>query len=136
MKKFLTYLFIIAVVGIQFIPVDISNPPVTDGVNWDSQQTFNFAKRACFDCHSNETEWPWYSKVAPVSWIIASDVNEGREHLNFSTGNLENANEAAEEVMKEKMPLKPYVFMHLKAKLTQEEKQDFMKGLRNTFGEK
>jgi hypothetical protein len=134
MKKFIYLLLFVAVVGIQFIPVEISNPPVTENVYWDSQQTFELAKRACYDCHSNETQWPWYSRIAPVSWFIANDVNEAREHLNFSTGNLKNAKEAAEEVMEEKMPLKSYLFLHPKAKLSQEEKQAFIKGLKNTFG--
>jgi hypothetical protein len=135
MKKFLWTFFIITIIGIQFIPVEMTNPPVTETVSWDSQQTFDFAKRACYDCHSNETKWPWYSKIAPVSWFIAGDVNEAREHLNFSTGNLKEAKDAAEEVMEERMPLRRYLFLHSEAKLSQEEKQAFMKGLRNTFGE-
>lgn len=135
MKKFIIFIFIIVFIGIQFISVEMLNPPVTDYVNWDLQQTLDFAKRACFDCHSNETEWPWYSKVAPVSWLIADDVKKARERLNFSTGNLKEAKKAADEVMEEKMPLKSYLFLNPKAKLTQEEKQAFMRGLRNTFGD-
>jgi len=133
MKKII-FIIVIILIGIQFIPVNISNPPVTYSVDWDSQQTSDFARRSCYDCHSNETVWPWYSKVAPVSWIIAGDVNDGREHLNFSTGNLKDAKDAAHEVMQENMPLKSYLVLHPESKLTMEEKQIFIKGLKNTFG--
>src|ERR1700674_2739250 len=72
---------------IQLVPIGVSvtNPPVVSEPNWDSPQTRALAQRACFDCHSNETIWPWYSRVAPVSWLLASDVIQGRSRLNFST---------------------------------------------------
>jgi hypothetical protein len=54
-----------------------SNPPVTKEPAWDSSRTRELAKRACFDCHSNETTWPWYSNVAPESWLIQRDVDAG-----------------------------------------------------------
>ena len=71
---------------IQLIPFGRAhaNPPVLQEPNWDSPQTRDLASRACFDCHSNETTWPWYSNVAPVSWLVQRDVDEGREKLNFS----------------------------------------------------
>ena len=71
---------------IQLIPYgrDHTNPPVMQEPQWDSPQTRALTKRACFDCHSNETVWPWYSNVAPVSWLIYRDVSKGREHFNFS----------------------------------------------------
>ncbi len=69
---------------IQLIPVDKSNPPVVSEPTWDSPQTRALAKDACFDCHSNETVWPWYAKIAPSSWLLAQDVDEGRSALNFS----------------------------------------------------
>ena len=76
----------LAVLGvlIQFVPTDRANPPVTREIRWDSEETALLARGACYDCHSNETRWPLYSRVAPVSWLIARDVNRGREHLNFS----------------------------------------------------
>ena len=61
-----------------------SNPPVTGEPKWDSPQTRTLAVRACFDCHSNETEHPWYSKVAPISWALSDHVESGRSKLNFS----------------------------------------------------
>ena len=71
---------------VQVIPYgrDHTNPPVAAEPLWDSPQTRDLAVRACFDCHSNETEWPWYSNVAPISWLVQRDVEEGREELNFS----------------------------------------------------
>src|SRR6188474_3266116 len=75
---------------IQLVPTGVSyaNPPVVTEPNWDSPQTRVLAQRACFDCHSNETTWPWYSRVAPVSWLVAKDVADGRRHLNFSAWDL------------------------------------------------
>ncbi len=64
-----------------------TNPPVAAEPAWASAQTRALAVRACFDCHSNETTWPWYSNVAPVSWLIQRDVDEGRRRLNFSEWN-------------------------------------------------
>ncbi|MFO7445186.1 MAG: heme-binding domain-containing protein [Ignavibacteriaceae bacterium] len=133
MKIFLIVI-IVLLIGIQFIPVDRSNPPVIYNVKWDSQQTQEFAQRACYDCHSNETNWPWYSYTAPASWFLASHVSEGREHMNFSTGKLDDAGEAAEEVELGKMPLKSYLLLHGEADLTEEEKKAFIAGLKKTFG--
>ena len=74
---------------IQVIPYgrDHSNPPVTAEPAWDSQRTEALARAACFDCHSNETEWPWYTNVAPMSWLIQRDVDEGRRKRNYSEWN-------------------------------------------------
>jgi len=71
---------------IQLIPLPVrnNNPPVVAEPNWDSPQTHALVKRACFDCHSNETIWPWYSYIAPVSWLVYNDVMEGRSRLDFS----------------------------------------------------
>ena len=76
----------IVLVGIQFIPVKMSNPPVEEEIS-ASPEIKAILKRACYDCHSHETIWPGYSQVAPVSWLLAWDVAEGREELNFSTWN-------------------------------------------------
>ncbi len=82
MKKILI-IFIVVAIGIQFIPTDRSNPPVTHELQ-ASPEVMAILERACYDCHSNETVWPWYSKVAPVSWQISSHVVVGRRHVNFS----------------------------------------------------
>jgi hypothetical protein len=78
-------LLVVIFIGLQLIPVNRTNPPVTTQLKWDSPQTKALARRACMDCHSNETVWPWYSYVAPASWLIYYDVQKGRDALNFST---------------------------------------------------
>jgi hypothetical protein len=104
-------------------------------------------KRACNDCHSNETKWPWYSNIAPVSWLVNHDVNEGRRHLNFSEwGSYDERradkklDEIEEEVEHGGMPLPIYVSMHPEAKLSDEDRRiihDWAKGERDRLkGEK
>ena len=78
-------ILLVAFIGIQLIPVNRTNPAVTTPIKWDSPQTEALARRACLDCHSNETVWPWYSYVAPASWLIYYDVQQGRSMLNLST---------------------------------------------------
>ena len=75
-----------AILVIQVIPYgrDHTNPPTTAEPAWDSPETRALAAAACFDCHSNETAWPWYTSVAPFSWLTQNDVDRGRETLNFS----------------------------------------------------
>ena len=82
MKK-LTALLILVLIGIQFIPVERTNPPVVLDVD-APPQVKEILKKACYDCHSNDTEWAWYTKIAPMSFLAIKDVDEGREHLNFS----------------------------------------------------
>lgn len=111
---------------IQLVPYgrNHQNPPVVLEAKWNNPQAREVAKRACFDCHSNESVWPWYSNVAPVSWLIQHDVEEGRSKLNFS--NLRNArklSEAAENVQKGSMPDPKYLLIHPDARLTAEEKK-------------
>jgi Haem-binding domain len=76
----------VLLVVIQLLPFgrDHTNPPVRKEPAWDAPETRELAVRACFDCHSNETVWPWYSHVAPISWLVWSDVVRGRKELNFS----------------------------------------------------
>jgi hypothetical protein len=108
----------IVLVGIQIIPVDRSNPPVEEEVP-ASPEVKAVLKRACYDCHSNETIWPGYSRVAPVSWLLAWDVREGREELNFSTWNRYSQKkrgkiikEIWEEVQEGEMPPWFYLPLH------------------------
>lgn len=120
---------------IQLVPVDTSNPPITGEPNWDSPQTRALAKSACFDCHSNETVWPWYSKIAPVSWLTAHDVTDGRSVLNFSEWGSQRmeTHEIAEVVNEGEMPPWFYVTMHPNANLSDSEKQALISGLNATF---
>ncbi|MHC4937839.1 MAG: heme-binding domain-containing protein [Planctomycetota bacterium] len=132
-------LILLALVAIQFIPVGegTTNPPVTKAVQWDSPRTEELARRACYDCHSNETSWPWYAHIAPVKWLITHDVHEGREHLNFSEWDREqdDAKEAAHEVEEGEMPLQIYTLMHPEARLEDAAKAHLIEGLKKTFGE-
>ena len=117
----------VILIAIQFIPVNKTNPPVTAELNAPAEIMSVF-KKSCYDCHSNETEWPWYSFVAPVSWIVSGDVKDGRLHLNFSKwGNFSRKDivkmkeEIWEEIERGKMPLGKYIFMHPEAELDQKE---------------
>ncbi|MEZ4699751.1 MAG: heme-binding domain-containing protein [Rhodothermales bacterium] len=120
---------------IQFFPVERTNPPVTREVRWDSPETRELAVRACFDCHSNESVWPWYAYVAPVSWRISEHVVDGRRHLNFSTWDQPNEDfeEVEEQIKEEEMPLWDYLIMHSEAKLSPQETQALLNGLKATF---
>ncbi|MCK9282031.1 MAG: heme-binding domain-containing protein [Melioribacteraceae bacterium] len=116
-------LLLIAMIGIQFIEVERTNPPVTDEIKAPND-VMRILRTSCYDCHSNETKWRWYSKVAPISWIIADDVEEGRKHLNFSTFEsldtsvkYKKKDEILEEVQNEEMPLNIYLWMHPTASL-------------------
>lgn len=112
------------------------NPPVVAEPAWDTPQTRELTKRACFDCHSNETAWPAYATVAPISWLITHDVREGREVLNFSEWGRpqKEAGEAAEVVAEGEMPLLAYRLMHREARLTDAERQRLVQGLAATIG--
>lgn len=123
---------------IQAVPYgrDHQNPPVVLEPNWDSPETKELATRACYDCHSNETFWPWYSNIAPMSWLVQRDVDKGREKLNFS--DLKTAgdeiDELGEVVLEGKMPLPIYLPAHPEARLTQAERNQLAQGFANTFG--
>lgn len=120
---------------IQIFQVDHTNPEVRGEPNWDSPRTRELAKRACFDCHSNETNWPWYSYVAPVSWRVYNHVYNGRRKFNFSDYPLgtKEPEEAIEEIQKGEMPLSDYLILHSEADLTLMEKAELIKGLQKTF---
>lgn len=122
---------------IQLVPYgrDHSNPPVTNAVAWDSPRTEQLARDACLDCHSNETDWPWYSNIAPASWWVQDHVNEGRSELNYSEpGGMEEASESAETVQDGSMPPWYYEITHPEARLSDQEKQDLIDGFIATFG--
>ena len=112
----------------QLIPLDRSNPPVTSELE-TPQEINKIFLRSCFDCHSNETVWPWYSWVAPVSWLVVNDVLEGREHLNFSTWGDYPADkqrklrkEIWESVSEVEMPPFQYFPTHPEARLSDKDK--------------
>lgn len=109
-----------------------TNPPVTGEVDAPAEVK-SLLRRACYDCHSHETKWPWYSNVAPVSWVVAHHVDEGRRELNFSTWasyepkkRAHKLEEAEELVQSGEMPMKGYVALHAEAKLTDAEMQTLL----------
>ncbi len=114
-------------VFVQFIPVDRNNPPVQGAIRAPNE-VITILRKACYDCHSNETRWPWYSRIAPFSWLVAEHVHEGRKHLNFSTWdqyNRKNKDHKMEDlidVIKEgEMPLASYLLLHPDARLSPQE---------------
>lgn len=120
---------------IQLIPYghQHTNPPVIQEPKWDSPQTRELAQRACFDCHSNETVWPWYSNLAPVSWLVQRDVDEGRQHLNFSDwSRVREPDEIPEVIRESRMPPSQFLIMHPEARLTQAEKDALISGMQAT----
>ncbi len=128
---------VVLALGIQLIPYghNHENPPVVAEPAWDSQQTRDLAERACFDCHSNETQWGWYSNVAPMSWLIQRDVQEGREKLNWSEWtNPSRENESVETLREGSMPPRVYTLIHSEARLTDQEVQTLIAGMEATFG--
>jgi hypothetical protein len=126
-----------AFVGMQFVRPQRSNPPSDPTKAMASHVTVPPAvaailDRSCRDCHSHETTWPWYSHVAPVSWLVAHDVEEGREHLNFSTWDdlsaldqRESLKEMCKEVREGSMPIRPYLIVHRHAALSPPEVDAF-----------
>lgn len=127
---------VVIFIAIQLIPLDRTNPAVVQEPAWDTPVTRALVKDACFDCHSNETVWPWYARIAPASWLIWRDVDEGRSKLNFSDWGRahEGANEIAEVVNEGEMPPWYYAMMHPEARLSDAEKQALIAGMRATLG--
>jgi hypothetical protein len=133
--KILLIVLALAAIGIQMVPNNLpevkqDNPNdllLTGSVN---EEVTIILKTACYDCHSNQTHLPWYSYVAPVSWLVAKDVNKGRKELNFSEWTtypkrrlIKKLEEMGEEVNDEKMPLPIYTVMHGDAKLSAEQRK-------------
>ena len=127
----------ILLIAIQFVPYghDHTNPPVVEKPKWDRQQTRGLAVRACFNCHSNQTEWPWYSNIAPTSWLVQYDVEQGREQMNLSRWDepQRNARKAPQFIESGEMPKWYYVLLHPEARLSPEERQALAQGWKATL---
>ena len=141
MKKLKKLLWILLglMVLIQLVPYGRShaNPAVAKEAPWDGAQTKALVRRACYDCHSNETAWPWYANVAPVSWLIQRDVNEGRSKLNFSEWNREQrrAKDVAASIQEGEMPMSIYLPLHPAARLTPAETEALLAGITKSLGQ-
>lgn len=125
--------------AIQLVPYgrDHTNPPVLAEPAWDAPRTRELFFQACKDCHSNETVWPGYASLAPMSWLVQHDVEEGREHFNVSEwGRKKNdGDEAAEMVRESEMPPWFYLPAHPEARLADPERDALIAGLVATFGD-
>ncbi len=134
MIKKIIFWSLVAFAMIQFIPIDRENPPVDHKVNFtDTQKTpqkiTNLLKGACYDCHSNETIYPKYAHIAPISWSVKSHVNEGREHLNFSVWGTYNKDlktnmlkNSIQSLQNKTMPMPGYIVYHNEANLSEAER--------------
>lgn len=113
-----------------------SNPSFRVEPEWDSPRTRELTVRACFDCHSNETRWPWYADVAPMSWVVMYDVEKAREIVNFSEWHRPHpaAPYCAHSVSARSMPPYKYRMAHPEADLTEQERLDLINGLEATLG--
>ena len=126
MKRIIITVVVLLIIGIQLIPAGRTNPEVISDFDGPAEVKA-ILQRSCYDCHSNETVWPWYSHVAPLSWFVVHHVDEGRMHLNFSNWEpVRMIPYVREEIYKEvaegNMPLKSYVLIHRKARLSAAEK--------------
>ena len=127
--------FAVLLLAIQLVPYgrDHSNPKGGRAIAWDSPRTEQLMTDACMDCHSNLTKWPWYSNVAPISWLVQKDVNEGRGRLNLSNGD-NDVGDMIDAVREGSMPPWQYKPAHPGARLSDKEKRDLIRGLQATFG--
>lgn len=128
----------VVLILIQLIPYgkNHTNPPVLGEPQWDKPSTRELFFTACKNCHSNETVWPWYSRIAPAAWLIQADVDKGRSKFNVSEWGRKGPNhgdEAADMVKEGDMPPFYYLPAHPEARLTQEKKDELISGLNGTF---
>jgi hypothetical protein len=142
---------IIVFAAIQFVPVDRTQPPISDPIVFTNANAEAIARRSCYDCHSNENVWPWYGNIAPVSWVVANHVAEGRSVLNFSdiAGTIANGGEhgergeghstgeiiehSAETINQGEMPPAYYLLTHPDAKLSAADKATLITGIKEAL---
>ncbi len=119
---------------IQLLFLNYDNPPIINEPKWDSEKTKLTFDNLCADCHSNNSRYPWYSYVPPVSFLVHYDIAEGREKFNISEYNYDDGIKAAHEFDKGEMPIRAYTLIHDDPALYGQERTDFFKGLEATFG--
>ena len=136
MKIFFSIL-LFALIAIQFVHINKANPKVRTDLQAPGKIK-KILKESCYDCHSNETDWPWYSGVAPVSWFITGQVNDGRKRLNFSEWKVRPRSKAKEikkkiydKISKGEMPLQSYIYLHPASEITFNELQEIKKWAAN-----
>jgi len=139
-KKITLFLLLTAIavfVVLQLVPYgrDHTNPPIVAEPKWDSPATRALAKRACFDCHSSETVWPWYANIAPASWLVYRDVVGARAEFSFSDWNTKPARlrRIVSVLNAGEMPPKQYLLLHPEARLTTDEKAKLLAGMEKTL---
>lgn len=148
-RKRLIIISIGIIVLIQFIRIDTINPEINENNDFINLtvapiEIRNILKNSCYDCHSNQTKYPWYSNVAPVSWMLKKHINEGRKHLNLSKWGdysldkqISKKEDCVKEIQDNEMPLKSYTLIHTNAKLSSNSKKlliDWLKFSENTNG--
>ena len=126
--RWILSVFLVAFIGIQFVPMERSSPPTRaiDSLHTKTTPEIKaILDRSCRDCHSNETSWPWYSYVAPASWLVVTDVHNGREHFNYSEWTSIDSDEQDKFLgamcnlaQRGRMPLPQYLWIHPSAKLS------------------
>ena len=137
MKKILIVLLMVFII-IQFFPIDKTNPITNEGMDFlkiknTPEPIAKLIRNSCYDCHSNETKYPFYSNIQPVAWLLKNHIDEGRKELNFSTfatyepkRQAHKLEEAAENVEQKKMPLESYTLGHSDAKLSDEQRKQLV----------
>ena len=137
MKKFLVVI-LVAFILIQFFPIDKTNQPLNPGMDFIKiknikPEVAQMIKTSCYDCHSNETNYPWYSSIAPASWWLKNHITEGRKHLNFSIfatyepeRQIHKMEECIDMIEKHEMPLESYFIGHQEAKLNDHQRKEMV----------
>ncbi len=135
--KLVVLVGVAALVLAQAVPYgrDHSNPPVTRAAKWPPGPGEQLAEQSCYDCHSNLTKWRWYSNIAPVSWLVQHDVEDGRGVLNFSEWDRgqPSLGEVVEQVSGGEMPPTQYTLIHPSASLSSSEKAELVAGLTGLY---
>lgn len=129
---------VVIFLGIQFFRIDKTNPPINEEMDFIKMtnppiKVGTILKTSCYDCHSNESSYPWYTNVAPFSWWVKHHINEGREKLNFSDWGTYTSKrkdhkleECIEQIQEGEMPMSSYLLAHKEAALSEEQKQLLM----------